>query len=127
MKTVTICTTQDQVRARLSEHFAEADFRVDEVATEDELRMLLRQEARDALIIESRRESFSNIMRFCFQTNPGMRVHFFWDNGIFCFYPASNQPAKLVDTLLGSGLRVPPNLMKYAKPTTQSDNAMVMI
>jgi len=127
MKTVTILSPHEEVRSRLSEHFSEADFHVDAVADEEDLRMLLRREKRDALIIESRQESFAHVMRFCFQTNPVMRVHFFWDNWIFCFYPASNQPAELVDTLVAAGLRVPPNLLKYTTPPQQAETSPLLV
>jgi hypothetical protein len=127
MKTVTICTPHNQVLAKLSEHFSDADFSVDTVETEEGLRALLKRETRDALIIEKKRESFADIMRFCFQVNPSMCVHFFWDEGIFCFYPASSQPTKLVDTLISAGLRVPPSLMKYAKTARHADHAPVLV
>jgi hypothetical protein len=127
MKTVTICTPHNQVLARLAGHFSDADFNVDNVETEEDLRALLKRETRDALIIETKRESFAEIMRFCFQRNPTMCVHFFWDDGIFCFYPASSQPTKLVNTLISSGLRVPPNLMRHAKATRHADSALLLV
>ena len=127
MKTVTICTPHATVRASLSERFAKAAFLVDNVATEDDLRKLLSSQKRDAVIIETRRESFANIMRFCVQKNPAIHVYFFWDDGIFCFYPASHQPSVLVDTLLAAGLRLPPNLLKHAGRPMQAELAPVLI
>lgn len=127
MKTVTICTPHATVRASLSERFAKTAFRVDDVATEEDLRKLLSSQKRDVVIIETRRESFANIMRFCVQRDPAIHVYLFWDDGIFCFYPASHQPSVLVDALLAVGLRLPPNLLKHARRPMQAELVPVQI
>jgi NAD(P)-dependent dehydrogenase (short-subunit alcohol dehydrogenase family) len=107
MPTVLICSPTRSVGIRLARELAAEGYDVDSAVGHAEVLELLREEPRDVVVAEARRDRFAEFLRRVIALRPGALVHLFERHIVFCHYPMNDQPVPLIYALDNAGLILP--------------------
>ena len=107
MKSVLVCSPSKSINERLAGELSRAGFVVDMAADHAEVLAMLKEEKRDVVVAEARRDRFAEFLKRLLSIRPGTLVHLFEHDLVFCHYPAQRQPVPLLFALDNAGLNLP--------------------
>ena len=124
MKSVLVCSPSKFTNERLAGELSRAGFVVDMAADHAEVLALLKEEKRDAVVAEARRDRFAEFLKRLLSIRPGTLVHLFEHDLVFCHYPAQRQPVPLLFALDNAGLNLPGK--RSMQPASKADESVLL-
>jgi CheY-like chemotaxis protein len=118
MKSVIVCSPSKSTSERVATELSRAGFVVDMAADHAEVLALIKEEKRDIVVAEARRDRFAEFLKRLLSIRPGTLVHLFEHDLVFCHYPAQRQPVPLLFALDNAGLNLPGKHIVQPPPAT---------
>jgi hypothetical protein len=112
-KPVLLQIQQASLRGELEASLADAGYAIERARTPEDVVAALKEEPKLALIAETRRDGFAQLLRSAHRLRPGMPIHMIDGAAVFCFHPLSRQPSALIDAILAGGVSISQHLLRH--------------
>jgi DNA-binding NtrC family response regulator len=122
MKSALVSTSSVSLFTALESAFSKAGFIVEAAASQADVLEALRKAQPAALIRETPRTSFAELMQASFRIRPDMPVYLLDGGAVFCRYPFATRQPDIVAALRSAGVRVADWLIGAASQDAKADD-----